>query len=58
MNSPCKNCQDRYIDIATGHNCHTDCEKYQEFAKYKEEERKRRALESQSNYYVKGNKKK
>ena len=35
-NAPCKDCPDRHS------GCHAECDKYQEYAKYMENERKER----------------
>lgn len=42
MKAPCKDCPDRH----TG--CHAECEKYQTFAKEREEERQARGLKNAS----------
>lgn len=39
MISPCKDCQDRYINIETNERCHTKCKRYQEFVQHREKVR-------------------
>lgn len=55
MNPPCKkdnkDCPDRYVNTETGQTCHSTCEKYLAFRKYKEAEYERRRRESLSKPY-------
>lgn len=43
MNAPCKDCPDRYV------GCHSQCEKYQAFRKYRDDYLAWRAKENQRN---------
>lgn len=47
----CKNCQDRWIDIETGANCHTTCLYYAEDLADARKARKAEQYEKQVNSY-------
>lgn len=48
--SCCKDCPDRAVINANGHNCHTDCEKYlQQKARWEEQKKLLREEKSRSN---------
>lgn len=47
--SPCKNCAARQSEPI---NCHTICEKYLDYQKTRENERKRRNKEHELDYYI------
>lgn len=44
MKNPCKNCEDRH------HNCHSQCEEYQEFADERNRINERRYLHNNLTY--------
>lgn len=51
MNAPCKDCPDRWADTETFQTCHSTCEKYKAFKKFREEINKKTSERARADYW-------